>query len=149
MTATQFFFFLLVPHFYTSNCSAPQMNLIQHLTKFTFFHNCGFWSPNKWFLNRSPFHPTDALFGCYLPAHATGTGGPHTPQLDWSPLVCRNATGISNEATKFQSSDQSVFTHDTDAERAFRNTLPNTLFSTTIPRDSSSAHLKLQSVSLH
>lgn len=40
----------------------------------------------------------------------------HTPQLDWSPLLCRNATGISNEATKFQSSAKFMFTHYTDAK---------------------------------
>lgn len=41
-----------------------------------------------------------------------------SPQLEWALLACRNMTRIFNEATKFQSSDKFMFTHDTLAKQA-------------------------------
>lgn len=64
-----------------------------------------------------------------------------SPQLEWALLACRNMTRIFNEATKFQSSDKFMFTHDTVAKQASEIHL----FSITIFRDSDSILLFLLS----
>lgn len=109
------------------------MRLIKHLTKPTHFTAVGFGHLVIFF--KTDLHCISLIF--YLSVTfrsessrpSTLEAQRRTPQLDQTPLACRNLTGISHEATKFQCSDKFVFTHDTDAKRAFRNTFPKPVFS--------------------
>lgn len=108
------------------------MRLIKHLTEPSHFTAVGFghvvnaFETNLHFTSRIFY--LNVTFQSESSCPSTLEALRRTPQLERAPLACSNATGISSEATKFQSSDKFVFTHGTDVKRAFRNTFPKPMF---------------------